>query len=173
MMRFYGKIDNFFQHEIFFCATSTCFLSTQNTFLCNLNFFKEMICFFLQHLLIFVDNRLLFVQDHAVLFLPFPFFFRATTSFCFGPSLESYIMVIYFYCHIATKILSGLKKKFFFKWCKKKKNLGFVCITNFLHSTFMLHTGSMLIFFVVILETKNIYFIFSYLLTCLIYGDSY
>ena len=75
MMRFYGKIDNFFQHEIFFCATSTCFLSTQNTFLCNLNFFKEMICFFLQHLLIFVDNRLLFVQDHAALFLPFPFFF--------------------------------------------------------------------------------------------------
>ena len=37
----------------------------------------------------------------------------------------------------------------------------------------MLHTGSMLISFVVILETKNIYFIFSYLLTCLIYGDSY
>ena len=34
-------------------------------------------------------------------------------------------MVIYFYCHIATKILSDLKKKIFFQVMQKKKKSWF------------------------------------------------
>ena len=52
---------------------------------------------------LFLPTRLLFIQRQTSCFDAI-FFFRATQNFCFVYWLECYVMVIYFYCHVATKI---------------------------------------------------------------------
>ena len=123
----------FCQHEILFCATSI--------------FSVDMKHIFTQHQLGLVDTRLLFVQ-HQTFCLGQKIAFCATPSFCFAHCLECYIMVIYLYCHVATKIGSKL-----------------------LYSIFTLYIGNMLIFFVVFLKTKKL--LIHHLLPCRIYRTSY
>ena len=149
----------FCRHKILFCATST-FLKKWFASSCN-------ICLFLSTTDYSLCKITLLCFCHFL-------FFSCNNKFLFWTFFRKlHHGNIFLLSHSNKNTIRSQKKIFFQVMQKKKKNLGFVCITNFLHSTFMLHTGSMLIFFVVILETKNIYFIFSYLLTCLIYGDSY
>ena len=73
---FFGAASTFFcWHETLFRATSTCFCQHQITFCATSNFLFR----------------------HKIVF-------RATPNFCFGHLLECYAMVIYFYCHVATKM---------------------------------------------------------------------
>ena len=60
---------------------------------------------------------------------------------------------MYCYCNVATKI-ARLKKNHFYV---TQKIFRFLYFTNFLYSIFTLHIGSMLIFFVVVLETKKLF----------------
>ena len=72
---FWGNIKLFCWHEAPFRATSTCFCWHQITFCATSNVLSR----------------------HKNIF-------RATLKFCFGPRLECYVIVIYFYCHVATNI---------------------------------------------------------------------
>ena len=106
-----GKVNNLFEHKIFFCAitsfcwhktrfraTSTCFLSTQISFCATSNF----------------------IIQHKIVF-------HATANFYFGHSLECFVMVIYCYCNVATKI-ARLKKNHFYV---TQKIFSFFVLHNF------------------------------------------
>ena len=70
--------------------------------------------FFVQHQLVFVDTRLLFVQRQTFCFNT-KLFFEQHQVFVFVHRLECYVMVIYFHCHVATKIYYVLKNIIFEK----------------------------------------------------------
>ena len=98
------KNNNFFACKIFFWCSIILLLSTQNTFLCYINFFFLLTwnifscsinTFFSKPKYFLCKSNFLF--QHKIIF-------RATSNFCFGYLLECYVMVIYFYCHIATKL---------------------------------------------------------------------
>ena len=98
------EINNLFEHKIFFCAASSCFCRYEKLFFCA------------KCLLFFVDMKLSraiptsFCRHHITSGATSNFFFlrkivfRARLNFCFGHYLECYVMMIYFHCHIATKI---------------------------------------------------------------------
>ena len=81
------KTNNFFEQKIFFVQHQL-FLLTWNTFSCKITLFLSTSEYFL------CNSKLLF---------RYKIVFRATTNFSFGHCLECYVMVIYFYCHVATK----------------------------------------------------------------------
>ena len=71
--------------------------------------------FLMQHHLVFVNMKHFFVQRfcrHQITFCATfklfvstqNYYYCVTPNFSFGHCLECYVMVIYFYCHIATKI---------------------------------------------------------------------
>ena len=80
-------------YEILFRATSTHFFRNQITFCAASNFLFQ----------------------HKIIF-------RATPNFCFGHRLGCYVMAIYFYCHIATKIWSRVTKQINFHFYVTRKN---------------------------------------------------
>ena len=86
--------------ETFFGAASSCFCRHQLTFCATSNFLFQ----------------------HKIAF-------RATPNFCFGYRLECYVMVIYFYCQVTTRIQS---------YVSKKKN-SFLCDSKNLISFFVPH----------------------------------
>ena len=131
-------------HEILFRATSTRFSRHQITFCVTSDFFFQ----------------------HKIIF-------RATPNFCLGHRLECYVLMICFYCHIANENIITCQKinKLSFL-CDTKKLVSFFCASQFFCITvFRLHIVGMLIFFVVVLETKKL--LIHLLLTCLIYRSSY
>ena len=71
--------------------------------------------------------------------------------------------------HSNKNITTCLKIKCYFMW--HKKIILFLVHHKFLYSNFTLHIGSMLIFFMVVLETKKR--LVHLLLNCLINGSSY
>ena len=80
---------NFFVHKIFFDAASFCFCLYEILF-------DAISTRFCRHQITFCATPN-FLFQHKIIF-------RVTANFCFGHHLECYAMVIYFYCHIATKI---------------------------------------------------------------------
>ena len=72
----------FVQHQLFFCWHEILFRAT------SISSCRHQITFC-------VTSNFLFRQEIV---------FGATPSFCFGHRLEGYIIVIYFYCHVATKM---------------------------------------------------------------------
>ena len=94
---------NFFVHKIFLWCSIILFLSTWNIFLCYINFFfcwHEIL--FREHQHVSVETKITFSAMSNFLF-QHKITFRATSNFCFWHHL-CYVLVIYFYCHIATKI---------------------------------------------------------------------
>ena len=90
---FYAASSCFSRHEILFRATATRFCRNQITF--------------------YATSKFLF--QHKIIF-------RTTPSFCFGHRLECYVMVIYFYYHIATKIYNHVSKNINFHFYMTQKN---------------------------------------------------
>ena len=80
---------NFFVHKIFFDAASFFFCLYEILF-------DAISTRFCRHQITFCATPN-FLFQHKIIF-------RVTANFCFGHHLECYAMVIYFYCHIATKI---------------------------------------------------------------------
>ena len=112
------KINNFFEHKILFCAASSCFCRHEILFLCNINIFcwhetlfRATATWFCLHQITFGATSSFWFRHKIV--------FHATPDFCFGHRLECYVMVIYFYCHVATKIQSRVEKKTFLSDTKK------------------------------------------------------
>ena len=97
------NINKLFRHKILFWCSIILFLSTWNTFLGNIKFFcrheapfhATSTCF-CRYLITFCATSNILSRHINV--------FCATLNFCFGHRLECYVMVIYFYCHVATKI---------------------------------------------------------------------
>ena len=89
---FYAASSCFSRHEILFRATATRFCRNQITF--------------------YATSKFLF--QHKIIF--------RTTPSCFGHRLECYVMVIYFYYHIATKIYNHMSKKLNFHFYMTQKN---------------------------------------------------
>ena len=110
--------------ETFFGAASSCFCRHQLTFCATSNFLFQ----------------------HKIAF-------RATPNFCFGYRLECYVMVIYFYCQVTTRIQSYVEKKKNSFLCDSKNLISFFVPHKFFIFNFTLH---MLIFFVVVPEKKNL-----------------
>ena len=120
-----------------FIESQNQFCMNESIFYCNLwravpekinDFFEHKIFFLVQHYLVFVDMEYLFgatstcfCQHQSTFYATSNFLFRykivfrAKPNFCFGHRLECYVMVIYFYCHVAKKInhVSNEKKKSF------------------------------------------------------------
>ena len=92
-------VVTFFEHKIFFCAASSCscqheiiffvqhqlFLLTWNTFSCNTNLFLSTPEYLFCNNFFF--HRKLFFMQHQIFVL----------------DIICFVMVIYFYCHVATK----------------------------------------------------------------------
>ena len=115
----------------------------------NNNFRKKINNFFVLEIF-FWCSIMSFLSTPAYFLYTVKLFVSTKIAFCFGYRLECYVMVIYFYCHVATRIQSHVEKKRIHFYVTR-----FLCLTNFLYSIFTLHIGSKLIFFVVVLEIKR------------------
>ena len=130
-----------------------------STFSCNINTFLSKPNYF-------VSNVKLFLSTQNYLW--------CNTKFLFWTSFRML-------CHGDIFLLSHSNKNNHLITCQKINKLSFLCDAkklipffvnhNFLYSVFTLHIVNMLIFFVVVLETKKLLIHFS--LTCLIYRSSY
>ena len=136
----------FCRHEILFCAISTLF------------WWHEY--FFVQHKHVFVETKSPFVQRQTFYFNKKLFFVQ--TKFLFQTSFRMLCHGhIFLLSHSNKNIITSQKiNKLSFLCDTKKINFVFLCITIFLYSVFTLHFVSMLIFFVVVLETKKLLTIF-------------
>ena len=115
--------------------------------------------FFEQYQVVFVDTR--FFCATSNLLFRHKIVFHATPNFCFGHRLECYVMEKH--NHVLKK------RKNIFMWHKK---INFVFwASQIFYMFFTMHIGSMLIFFVVVLEIKKL--LTHLLLTCLIYRSSF
>ena len=125
------------------------------TFLCYISFFVvDMKYFFAQHQHVFVETKLLSVN--VKLFISTQNYFSCNSKFLFW---ASFIMS----CHGDIFLLSHSNKNIIA--CQKVNKLSFLCDTKnwfrcfciiiLLYSVFTLRIVSMLIFFVVVLETKK------------------
>ena len=97
------NINKFFRHKILFWYSIILFLSTWNTFLWNVTFFCGDEAPFCTTLTCFCRHQINFCATSNFL-SRHKNVFRATLDFCFGHSLKCYFIVIYFYCHVTTKI---------------------------------------------------------------------
>ena len=125
-------------------ATSTCFCRHKITFCATSNFlFRHKIAF------------------------------SATPNFCFGHRFRmSCLGDVFLFSHSNKNIIMCEKKKKISFLCDTKKLISFLLHHKFfIYSVFTLYNGSMLIFFVVVLETKKL--LIHLLLTCLMYRSSY
>ena len=130
----------------------------------------DMKHFFMQHQNAFVDARLCFVQHQT--FVSKQNYFLCNIKFLFWTLLRMLCHGdIFLLSHSNKNIITCQKINKISFACDTLKLIQFLCIKNFLYSVFTLHIGSMLIFLIVVLETKKI--LIDLLFTCLIYRSSY
>ena len=153
----------------------------------------------MHHHLVFVDMKYFFVQHQFFLLLTWNTFlwtiitnlltpdtflrnvklFVSTQNYCSCNTKFLFWTSFRMLCHSDILLLSHSNKNII--TCQKLNKISFLCDTKkfisfFVHHiffifSFTLHIGSMLIFFVVVLETKKL--LIHLLLTCLIYRSSY
>ena len=99
----FRKKITFLRTKYFFDAASSCFCRQEIIFCATLTSFWWHEILFRATSTRFRRNQITFCATSNVLF-QHKITFRATANFCFEHRLECYVMVIYFYCHVATKI---------------------------------------------------------------------
>ena len=100
------KITTISWTKYFFDAASSCFCRHEYFFVLHQLFFVDMKYFFVQHQHVFVETKLLFVQCQIKLFFVQHQIFVLDIAYNVMPCI-----MIYFYCHIATKIYRVSKNK--------------------------------------------------------------
>ena len=144
--------NNFFSHKILFWYNIILFLSTWNTFLCYISTFFSKPSYFLCNVKLFISTQNCFSCNTKFLFC---------TSF--GMLCLDDILLL---SHSNKNIFTCEKINKLSFLCDTKKIISFFLRHHFSYLVFTLHIVSMLIFFVVVLETNKLFN--HLLLTCLI-----
>ena len=159
--RIYGasfrkKLNIFLRTKYFFDASSSCFCRHEILFSATSIFFVvDMKHFLVNHHHEFADTR--YLLHNVKLFVSTQNYCSCNTKFLFWTSFRML-------CHSDILLLSHSNKNII--TCQKLNKISFLCDTKkfisfFVHHiffifSFTLHIGSMLIFFVVVLETKKL-----------------